>query len=341
MFALPVLAQDIADEEGAEPEVYEYDQPLPDDYDAPWDTQGPVTWSVPLDPEIYAVLPTLRIGVVVKAVDDPDRRGFLRYEAFRAGLEQALGVPANLVAYGSLARLQQAIVNGEVHYAPLSASAFADAWQRCRCIEPLGVQLAVDGTPAYHAVILVRTGSDFGELADLEGAKLAAPPPFSVASYRVPLAAMRREGLEPGTFFSSIVQADGPIRAAELVMTGAADASLGWSSLEGDEAAGFSRGTLRDMVARGIMEPRSLKVIWASRAIPNPPHAIRKNLPPIVRERLAEFLMSWRQADETGVETGFVQARAEDFAPLLEPLENAATPLTGSGRLREVTTPKE
>lgn len=337
----PAHAQDVPYDEEAGAETYEYVEPLPEDYDAPWDSQGAVVWSVPIDPEMYAVLPALRVGLVVRAAGDPDRKGFLRHEAFRSGLEQALRVPVNLIAYSSLSRLQQGLVRGEVDYAPLSASAFADAWQGCGCIEPLGVRLAADGTAFYHAVILVRAGSGFGGLTDLKGAKLASPPEDSIASYRVPMAMLRREDLEPETFFSDIIKTEGPIRAAELVMSGAADASFGWSSLQGEEAAGFSRGTLRDMVARGIMEPGSLRVIWSSEPIPNPPHAIRRNLPEIARVRLAEFLMAWRETDDAGGEAGFVKVKAEDFMPLLEPLESAATPLKGGGRLREITAPKE
>ncbi len=287
---------------------------MPDNYDSPWESDVSVGNSGQYDPEMLALLPGLRIGIVLEAAEDPDRSGFLSIEPFRADLEAALKIPVDLVAYGSLAGVQDGLRSGEIHYAPLSASAFAELYRRCNCVEPLAVPLAADGTTGFRSVVLVRRASPYLKLADLKGARIAVSVKSSTAGRRVPFAVFREQGIEPEQFFSEIIDTGGPILGAELVITGAAEASLGWSSLAGEESAGFSRGTLTDLIRRKIMEPGSLRILWASGPIPHGPQVVRTDVPVEIRKRLRQFLLG--KNENNALATERADRIADSFAPI-------------------------
>ncbi|MBL6430477.1 MAG: PhnD/SsuA/transferrin family substrate-binding protein [Alphaproteobacteria bacterium] len=113
----------------------------------------------------------LRVGLVL----DPAREDFQAAEPFRAALEAGFA-SVHLVAYRDLARLQTALVRGEIDYAPLSASAYAAAYRRCSCVVPLMVPRSTDGAAGWHAVVLVARDAPF-KLQDLAGTRLDGNDP--------------------------------------------------------------------------------------------------------------------------------------------------------------------
>jgi phosphonate transport system substrate-binding protein len=269
------------------------------------------------DPERLALLPVLRVGVVL----DPAREDFQAAEPFRAGLEVGLRIPVHLVAYRDLARLQTALVRGEIDYAPLSASAYAAAYRRCSCVVPLLVPRSADGAAGWHAVALVAQASPFQTLRDLAGARLATAQPASTAGYRVPLAAMKADGLDPDSHFASIRAFDSVRAAAAAVLAGEADVAFGWSSLRGDPGSGYSRGTLRDLAElRGESGP-GLRIVWTSPQIPNAPHVARDSVPAEIRDALVELLVIDAAVSSSEAlrlsPHGFVPVTHEDFAAVL------------------------
>lgn len=286
------------------------------------------------DPERLALLPVLRVGVVL----DPSREDFQAAEPFRAGLEAGLRIPVHLVAYRDLARLQNALVRGEIDYAPLSASAYAAAYRRCSCVVPLLVPRSADGAAGWHAVALVARDAPFQTLGDLEGARLATAQPASTAGYRVPLAAIREEGIDPQSHFSTRTAFDSVRAAAAAVLAGEADVAFGWSSLRGDAKAGYSRGTLRDLAeleGAGGAAP-GLRVVWTSPQIPNAPHVVRDSVPVEIRDALVELLVidaAVSSSDALRLSPhGFVPVTHEDFAAVLATFPEDAT--GPAGRLR-------
>ncbi|MCA1300803.1 phosphate/phosphite/phosphonate ABC transporter substrate-binding protein [Stappia indica] len=280
------------------------------------------------DPELTALLPVLRVGLVL----DPSAGDFTIAEPFRAALEAGLRIPVMLIAYRDLPHLQRAIIRGEVDYAPLSASAYADAWRRCACLEPLLAPRGEDGATGWHAVALVAAEAPYRDLADLAGARLATSGPGSTAGYRVPFAALREEGRDPETYFEQITAYDGPVAAAMAVLAGKVDVSFGWLPLGGDDPP--TRGTLQD-VAKERGGASGLRVVWSSGAIGNAPHTIRLGVPVAIRERIAEVLLAPPAPGEAAPLAisphGFVPVAQADYAPVL-----ATYPQGGgrTGRLR-------
>ncbi len=304
----------------------------------PGDGTSPAA-DTPFDPARLALLPQLRVGLVL----DPAAGDFDRAAPFREALERGLRLPVLLVAYRDLSRLQRALVAGEVDYAPLSASAYAKAQRTCRCLVPLLSPRAADGSAGWHAVALVARDSPLQRLADLAGTRVATGPLQSTGARRVPLAALAAEGLDAERDLAALVAHANPLAAADAVRRGEADVSFGWSSLRGDADEGYSRGTLRDLFERDGTAA-SLRILWASPPIPNAAHAARDTLPEPIRAAIVELLSETAEG-EGGFEAaraispfGFVPVEAQDYAPVLATFDGQAG--SPAGRLRPLSPPR-
>lgn len=74
------------------------------------------------------------------------------------------------------------------------------------------------------------------------------------------------------------------------MMSGAADAAFAWSSLAGNAARGYSRGTLADLVAAGEVAMDEIAIVWRSPPIAHGPFAVLSNLPAADKEKTASYL---------------------------------------------------
>jgi hypothetical protein len=74
------------------------------------------------------------------------------------------------------------------------------------------------------------------------------------------------------------------------------DAAVAWASGTGEEAQGFSRGALRAMVEKGMINTRELRVIWRSEPIINDPTTVRADLPASCEEDMKLFHLALPRA---------------------------------------------
>lgn len=266
----------------------------------------------------------LRVGYLSSGAPAADST---RLDPFRAYLEARIGLPVELVPATTYASLIDAEASGRVQYAIHSATSFAAANAACQCIEPLAVASAFDGSTGFYAILLVRADSPIASLADAGGARLALSGDDSVAGRLVPLKALAAEGMDANTYFSELLTAPGPEAAIEALLAGVADIAVGWSSLSGDAAAGYSFGVLTRMVIDGDLSMDAVRVIWQSRLIPFGPHAVRRDIAPELKSLLADALFAMASeapdvldaVDRTGWGGGgFVAVDARDYAVISE-----------------------
>lgn len=292
------------------------------------DGAGQAPGETPFDPARLVLMPELRVGIVM----DPAAGDFGRAAPFRELLEAGLRIPVLLIAYRDLSHLQRAVVTGEVHYAPLSASAYAAAQGECACLEPLVAPRRDDGETGWYAIALARAGEGIDRPADIAGRRIATGPREAVGSRLVQLAGLSAQGvdLEGKTTAASLVAHDDPLSAALALVRGDADVAFVWSSLQGAAEAGYSRGTLRDLAERGV-DVSGLEIVWSSGLIADAPHVVRRDVPQEIRSEISA-IMTGQGAAQTASGAGFVAVGAEDYAPVLA----AFPPDAGAprGRLR-------
>lgn len=207
------------------------------------------------------------------------------------GMSKALGRPVEILPMSSYGAMIDAQVQRRIDGGFFSASAFALAEAHCSCLEPLAAPAAADGTLAYHAVVVVRNGAGIASAADLEGRSVAAAADDSIGGRRMQLAGLMSEGVEPARF-AGLEQVASSEDAVRAMLMGRADAAFAWSSLAGDAAAGYSRGTFTGLVARGELVMSDIAIVWRSPPIAHGPFAVLASLDGADKARLEAYLVA-------------------------------------------------
>lgn len=283
------------------------------------------------------IIPGIRIGVVG---GERLPATAARLEPFRKRMANDLGTGVEIVAVRDGVALVDAIATKRIDYAVMSASAYAMAWQVCGCVEPAAAPKSLDGTQAFRSVLLVRSSNPANGVRDLKGASVAAADARSVAGRLLPFARLAAEGSDPQGIFGRVETVNGPEAAVRLLLAGKVDAAFAWSTLEGDLTAGYSRGTLRDLVDKKVLNIADVRVVWSSPPLPHGPHAVRQDLAPATKSRIRETLLHLRQEDPDAYDAvepflggGFAtigHAAYEPFLVLVKPQQTGASP-AGAG----------
>lgn len=264
-------------------------------------------------------LGVFRVGIVA---DGDARRAVARAEAFRLALEEALEMRVDLFPARDYPSLIDAAASSRIEYAVLSASAYALAWSMCECIEPLVVAQSGDGTAVYRQVIITRQDGP-ADLGALDGARIATIGTQAVGGGLLVLHELAEAGLDVEDGAAELLRFDSNEAALEALASGEADAMIGWSSMRGELAEGYSRGTMRH-IARREGTTEAYRIIWQSSAIPHRTHAVRKNLPAQAKTVLRERLVAMFDGDPVAYDSiepifggGFVAARQGQFGALV------------------------
>lgn len=244
-----------------------------------------LTVVVPARSEDVAAGFRLRLAVVAGVDEDV----LERVEPFREELQYRLSVPVDLFLMDTMGAAADALLRGEVDMLRLSGSAYGAAQTACDCLDPLVVAKDGEGAEGFHAVLVGRA-SEVRRVEDLAGRRLAVGDPASVAAFRVPLAALVREGVDPATFFSALVRVEGPREGVRALFDGRVEGALVWSTLMGEAEFGYSAGTLNEAYLSTRLDMNRLAVIWQSPRLPYAVHAVRADLPPALRARLKSVL---------------------------------------------------
>jgi phosphonate transport system substrate-binding protein len=263
----------------------------------------------------------LRLGIV--AADRP-AAALDHVEPFRLRLADTLGVDVQTLRFADERALVDAFAAGRVDYAPLTASGYAMAWRLCGCVEPLAVPRAADATAGWRIVVVVPTGSPLEKLADLDGRRLGVSGEGSIGGRRLALRLIEQQDPKGGP--SPLIEGfDGPRDAVQALLAGKVDAAVAWSTLEGDIAEGYGRGTLHDMVAAGELAMTDVRVLWASTVLPNGPHTVRADMAEGPKRRLRDMLVDLDEVDPDAYDAvepvnsgGFLRIGHAAYAPFVD-----------------------
>jgi phosphonate transport system substrate-binding protein len=262
-----------------------------------------------------------RVGVMTGA-NAPYR--LVQLEPFKQYLESRLSLPVEIVPAESYDMLIADQTAERVDYAIESATAYATAKTRCDCVKALAVPTRANGEPGFYALIVGRTDSEIGMLADAGGKRLAVAGEDSIAGRLLQLKAFEAEGIVAETYFSEIIEVAHPEAAVTALLAGEADLAVAWSSLSGNRAAGYSFGVLADLVAEGKLTMDQINIVWQSSLIPFGPHVIRSTLPGELQRLVSDALLAIARDDPVALDSvdrfagrGFVAADPGLFAPIV------------------------
>ena len=267
----------------------------------------------------------IRVGLI-GGENEADR--LARFDGLRNLLEATFRVPVRLMPASDYAGVQQGLAARQLEYAYLGSSAYAATWLDTNgAVQPILTLEQVDGSTAYHSILVVRADSDITSIAQMRGRSLAWADPNSASGYLIPRFELRREGVgvEPGQFFGRIGFSGGHEQGVIAVLQRQYDSAMTWGSGIGDPAEGYLRSIPRSMAEKGMLNLRDLRVIWHSRPIQNGPFTIRNDLPESFREDLIRFYLAlpashpalFRQISR-GEAGGFREVRHSDYEVFAE-----------------------
>lgn len=240
-------------------------------------------------------MPVFRVGIL-GGENEADR---LRDNAcLKTTFEEALGVPVELYPASDYAGVMQGLLAGQLEYANLGASAYAGIYlQDPDAVEPVVTNSEIDGSTGYYSVMYTLADSGITSIEEMKDRSLAFADPNSTSGYLVPKAEMEMNGIDPESYFSQTGFGGGHEQAVVAVLEGQYDAGVTWISGVGEKSEGWSRGALRSMVDKDMIDMDALEIIWQSSLIPNGPSVVRTDLPEEVKTIVTETLVGLAEAD--------------------------------------------
>lgn len=189
-------------------------------------------------------------------------------------------------------------------------------------IEPIARPLWRDGTSTYHGYVFVRKDSGIRSVEQMKGKTIAFVDKATTAGFVFPVAYLREHGV-----------ADVSEYFKEQFFAGSHDAAI-TAVLEGKADVGCAKNTIFHMVAaRNPKVEEELLILATSPTVPSNGLGIRKDLDPVVKEKLREALLGMvedpagkRALEEFGA-IAFIPNTKEDYTPVFEIAEAAGIDL--------------
>jgi len=243
-------------------------------------------------------------------------------------------VPVKLLVAADYAGVIQAFAAKQLDIAYNSPAAYAQAWLESNGdVRPLTVTQEQDGSTSYVAVLYTRSDNGITSLEQMKGHSLAWADPNSASGYLIPRAEFRGMGIdpEPGKYFSRTGFAGGHEQTVVAVMNRQYDAGVTWTSGLGEITEGYTRGTLRMMVDKKMLDMKDLRIIWKSRPILNGPLTVRKSTPEAFQADMLAFHLALPKAHpdiyhsvDMGNGKDWVPVTHEDYQPFIDMLQQEA-----------------
>jgi phosphonate transport system substrate-binding protein len=207
-------------------------------------------------------------------------------ECIRTQMEELLGVPTKLFAPADYNGVIEGLLGGNLDMAWLGPSAYAKVYlTNPDAVEPVLVKVNKDGSFGYISLAFARADSGIKTLEDAKGKRFALGDPNSTSGYLIPKYELEKAGysMEPGVYFSEVVNSGGHEQSIVGVYNKDFDVSVTWADGLGAWEDGYNSGALRKAADAGLVDMTQLVEIWRSPLIVEGPIVLRKTLPERVK----------------------------------------------------------
>ena len=248
------------------------------------------------------------------------------YECWRSHLEEELDIEVNFFPASDYAGVIHGLLGGFLDYASMGPSGYAAIYlENKEIVEPVITVQEEDGSIGYKSAMYVHKDSDIFSIEDMQNKSIAWADPNSTSGYLVPFYQLINDGFNPDTFFKRTGFAGGHEQSVIAVLNNQYDAGVTWVSGIGDASEGFSRGMLKNMMNKGLLDINKIRVIWLSDEIINGPHVIKKSLPDDFKEKLIEININMPVNNTScfnqismGKSMGFVRVSHNNYKNIIE-----------------------
>ena len=160
----------------------------------------------------------LKIG---HKASESDPMSVARWEFLTKFLADATGLNVKVYQASDYNGVVQAVASGQVDVASLGAGAYANVnAQVGDLVDPILIRRDSEGVSGYYSGLVVRADSPYHSIEDLQGEPIAYVDFNSTSGYIYPRWRMRRQGIEPDTFFSESAMAGGHLQSVMALLNG-------------------------------------------------------------------------------------------------------------------------
>ena len=267
--------------------------------------------------------PEIRIGV---SSSENETDAIARNQGYAAYLSGKLGVPVKVVRGTDYAAVIEAMRSHNIEFATIGPANYALARKVMGDgVTVVATTLDQEGGKGYYSVLAVKADSPYKTLEDVKGKSLAFADPNSTSGYAFPSFYLRKEGINPEEYFSSVAFSGGHEQSVIALLNGTFDVVATHSTNE-------TKGNIQRMEQKGMIPKGSTRIIWTSPIIPNSPTVMRTDLPEELKKLFTEALFAFPKEDpeafnqlHSGQSAGYIPATHEDYLDVIAVTEaNAA-----------------
>ncbi|MGG6269347.1 phosphate/phosphite/phosphonate ABC transporter substrate-binding protein [Leptolyngbya sp. AN03gr2] len=219
-------------------------------------------------------------------------------------LEKVLGQPIEFLIAKDYKEGVDMLVDGRANAAYIGTTSYFEALERGAKVKPLVAPIERHTTrPWYRACIVVPANSPIKTLTDLKGKRVAFVSRSSTSGYLMPLAALRKLGIEPEQDFAATLFG-GTHEQTQTLLSTQADAIA-------TNLASYTHWKKQNKSAA-----RNSRVIWQSEPFPHSPVLVSETLPPELIDQLKAAFLTTPEGiqDIMGAETsGYTLVEPEDY----------------------------
>ena len=163
------------------------------------------------------------------------------YQTIADSIGTSLGLQIKVTRARSYRALEERFLSGELDIASFSSFAYISLRDRQqRAIRPVAAE-TYQGSKYYVGYFFTRANSSIRGLADLRGRSFAFVSPNSASGYLFPLAHLRAQNIDAGSFFSRTVFSGSHPETLRLVRGGRVDAGVSFDASFQNAAPGEFR----------------------------------------------------------------------------------------------------
>ncbi|HEY9236258.1 MULTISPECIES: phosphate/phosphite/phosphonate ABC transporter substrate-binding protein [Phenylobacterium] len=219
-----------------------------------------------------------KIRMVMKGSED-DPAVSKRWNVYKALFEKLFGLPMKLYESADYNGVIQAMAADQIDVSPMPAASYAnlDAQVGDLAAPILGPRDA-DGGNGYYSTLLVLSKSPYKAIEDLKGKTIGYVDLNSTSGFLYPREMMRKQGINPDTFFGKSTFSGGHTQAVMALENGQFDAAVTMVS-GGTPEHGFTTGSFFTLAQRGLAKVDDFRLIWTVGPIPNTAIIVRTDRP--------------------------------------------------------------
>ncbi len=228
-----------------------------------------------------------------------------RNQPLKEYLEKALDRKVQLIVTTDYSSMIEAMRFGRIDLAYFGPLSYVLAKTKSE-IEPFAAMLT-DGKPTYRSVVIANVESGIETYSDVRGKKIAYGDRASTSSHLIPKTLLVEAGMSAGTDY-------------EQHFVGSHDAVAVNVANGNADAGGLSEVIFKQVVSKGLIDPKKIKVVGFSKEYPQYPWAMRSNLKPALKDQVRAAFIELQDDEvlENFKAEGFVAISDSDYDVIRE-----------------------